>query len=120
RQVDIYHPVQTEFFDYAANERLNERLFQTYMEMSLETSMEGDAAGISGKVALLPAAFVSAAEAHAAVAVCEILNYDITDDTATPGGLRFVEWLRGYAVLQQFAIERRDANESGANNVFPV
>ncbi len=119
RHVYIYHPTKMEFFDFAANERLNERLILTYMEMSVETGMEAQAAGIGGAVPLLPAAFVSAEEAHTAVALCEILNYSIAEDTASPGGLRFIEWLRGYAVLKELAQKQQSASNN-TQHVFSM
>lgn len=107
RQLYEFGPVETEFFDFAANERLNEKLFQTHMELSFETNVEQVAVGIKDPAPMLPEAWVSVAEMHAAVALSDILNYSITEDATTAAGLNVVEWLRGYAVLKQLAEDRR-------------
>jgi len=99
----LYTPEETEFFDYAANERVLDRLGQQYMEMVTETQARHQVSGIAQPVGLMPAGFVSLRELHAAASLGDILKYEVTDDTERPGGLRFVEWLRGYAVLQQLA-----------------
>ncbi|MEP9400131.1 nuclease-related domain-containing protein [Mesorhizobium sp. KR2-14] len=104
---------ETETADFLANERLNARLVQTYMEMTLQTNMQDKASGIAGPLNLLPEAYTSAEEAHAAVSLCEILGYQITHDHERPGGLRLVEWLRGYAALSCLVRERYDAQGVG-------
>ena len=94
---------EDEFFDFAANERFLERLGQQLFELLVETDLQKKVSGITNSVALLPIGFVSVAEAHAASGLGDILKYEITDDLDRPGGLRIVEWLRGYAVLQELA-----------------
>ena len=74
-------------------------MVQTFQEMSLKTNMDAKASGIAMPLALPPAAFVSAQEGHAGVSLSEMLGYSIIEDNETPGGLRLVEWLRGFAVL---------------------
>src|SRR5262249_48194154 len=107
-----------EVVDYVANERLNDRLGQTLLEMLTETSLAAQAVGIQNGAPLIPGAFVSAAEGHSAVSLSEILSYDIAGDDERPGGLRLVEWLRGYAVLNVLAEER--AGERKESPVFVV
>lgn len=101
--IEYDHISQAECLDYLANQRLNDRLIQTFQEMLLQTNMQAKAAGIEMPLALPPGAFVSAREAHAGVSLSEILGYAIVDDLETPCGLRLVEWIRGYAVLQLLA-----------------
>lgn len=95
-----------EVYDHLANQRLNDRMVQTFQEMSLIGDMEGKSSGISDPLELPPAAFVSPQECHAEVSLSEALGYSILNDKATPGGVRLIEWLRGYAALQVLAEER--------------
>ncbi len=92
-----------ELFDMMANQRHSERMIQTYHEMTVGTDIEAQAQGIERQVALPPQAFVTEVEAHACVSMSETLGYSIVDDTARPGGLRLVEWVRGYATLRRLA-----------------
>lgn len=101
--IEYDHICEPELYDQLANHRLNNRMVQTFQEMLLQTDMQAMASGIDNPLALPPGAFVSSAEAHAGVSLSEMLGYSVVDDKETPGGLRLVEWLRGYAVLQQLA-----------------
>lgn len=114
--VEYDHICEPELYDHLANQRLNDRMVQTFQEMSLRTDADVKATGIAKPLALPPAAFVSAQEGHAGVSLSEMLGYSILSDKETPGGLRLIEWLRGYAVLQQIAEERYAA--SGKNGLF--
>lgn len=98
-----------EVYDHLANQRLNDRMIQTFQEMSLMGDMDGKSAGISEPLDLPPAAFVSSQECHAGVSLSEALGYSIVNDKATPGGIRLIEWLRGYAALRVLAEERYHA-----------
>jgi len=118
--VTVYSPAIEEIFDYVANERLNDRLIQIFMEMIVETNLEANAAGISETVALFPKAFVSAAEGHAAISLSELLSYDIGNDQERPGGLRLVEWLRGYAVLKALAEDHKGDEHDPERLIFQV
>lgn len=92
--------------DYVANERLNERMVQIYVEMMLRSTVADKEAGIDGPVELFPAAVVSVAEAHAGNMLGDLLGYAIAGDQERPGGLRLVQWVRGYAALKCLADER--------------
>lgn len=104
--VTMYRLPSEEVFDFVANERLNDRLTLTFMEMLTETDLDARVVGIEKGVSLPPGVFVSSSEAHAAVSLCEALSYDVARDEDRPGGLRLVEWLRGYAVLQVLAEQK--------------
>lgn len=104
--VEYDHICEAEYLDYVANNRLNDRLVQTFQEMLLQTNMQAKAAGIVKAVGLPPSGLVSALEGHAGVSLSEILGYAIVDDKETPCGLKLVEWIRGYAVLQLLAEEQ--------------
>ena len=119
-EVITYQPDDPQVFDYIANERLNDRLGMTLIEMMVETNIESKAAGIARTVPLLPEAFVTVQEAHAAVSLCETLSYDIASDQEKPGELRLVEWLRGYAVLTKIAEDRSNGGRDETNIVFAL
>ena len=118
--VEYDHICEPELYDHLANQRLNDRMVQTFQEMSLKTDLDAKSAGIAKPLVLPPAAFVSAQEGHAGVSLSEMLGYSILDDKETPGGLRLIEWLRGYAVLQQLAEQHYATNgESGLYFTLP-
>ena len=71
--------------------------------MLLQTNIQAKAAGLSERLRLPPDGLASAQEAHAGISLSEILGYPIAGDHETPCGLRLVEWIRGYAVLQLLA-----------------
>lgn len=112
-QVIVTEPTEACFVDFVANERLDDRMMQNFMEMSVETRMLERQLGISEPAPLLPAGYVSAEEVHSAVALCEILGYSVAHDNEQPGGLRLVEWLRGYAFLKCLADDRFETSEGG-------
>lgn len=101
--IEYDHICDPELYDHLANHRLNDRMTQTFQEMLQRTNMQAMASGIEKPLALPPGTFVSAQEVHAGVSLSEMLGYAIVDDHEKPGGLRLIEWLRGYAVLQQLA-----------------
>jgi len=110
-RLTIYKPSEKEIYDFIANERLNDRLGQTYVNMLIETNIKAKVTGIVDELPLIPDAFVSIDEAHAAVSLSEILGYDIANDYERPCGLRLAEWLRGYSVLKQLADDHNKAGE---------
>jgi hypothetical protein len=108
-----YHPAQKglserEVYDYLANTRLHDRLIQTFMEMDIETGVSWQGAGITGGAQLPPAQLVSTDEAHADVSLSELLGYSIAQDDERPGGLRLIEWVRGYTVFKEIAKARTE------------
>ena len=118
--ISYHHLTDREILDQVANDRLGDRLVQTFQEMSLQTNMMSKASGIDKPLELPPGVFVSSQEAHAGVAMSEILGYSIVDDDERPAGLRLVEWLRGYATLQVLAQERYDQfGQSGIYFAIP-
>lgn len=114
--IEYDHICEPELYDHLANHRLNDRMVQTFQEMLQRTDLRARAAGIDRPLALPPGAFVSEPEAHAAVSLSEILGYSVVDDQERPGGLRLVEWLRGYAVLQQLA--QRSYQAEGQSGLY--
>jgi hypothetical protein len=107
-----YQPADSvaEELDYIANERLNDRLVQTFMEMITQTPLATSGRGIDQPLPIGHGNIISEREGHAAVTLCEILAYDILESQERPGGLRVIEWLRGYAVLH--ALAEREAQKA--------
>lgn len=116
--IEYNHISMLEFYDHLANHRLNDRMVQTFQEMILKTNLEARAAGIAAPLSLPPVAIVSAREGHAGVMLSETLGYAIVDDQERPGGLRLIEWIRGYAVLQLLA-EQHYPTEA-ERGLFPI
>lgn len=101
-----------EVYDEIAHRRLKDRLVQTFFEMEVEHRISDKAVGISQGAALPPSQYISAKEFHAIVSLSEILGYSIVNDIERPGGLRLLEWVRGYAVLQKLAQTRSDKTDT--------
>ena len=91
-----------EVYDCLANERLKHLLVQNFFAMETEIGLSERGVG----AALPPKQFVSGKEAHAGVALSEMLGYSIVEDAERPGGLRLLEWVRGYAVLEEITRSR--------------
>jgi hypothetical protein len=108
-----------DLLDFAANERLGDRLGQTFQEMALKTNLLKMGQGIEPGTAMPPAGWVSPAEAHSTVMLCEYLGLDVATHPAELGGLRLAEWVRGFAVLQQLATARLKSQKDPVDRTFP-
>jgi hypothetical protein len=111
---------EAEVYDYIANERVKDRLTQTFMEMSVECRLLEQGIGIDGAVKLPPGDLVSAEEGHADVSLSEILGYSIASDTERPGGLRLLEWVRGYAVLKELGKRQTEKTDASGDDFILV
>ena len=113
---------QRELYDYLANRRVKERFSQSFLEMVFIHRLEERGVGIRNAANLPPEAFVSGGEMHAVVALSEVLGYEIASDMDRPGGLRLIEWVRGYAVLQEIvnAHMKQDSDTGGRGLVRMV
>ena len=89
-----------ELYDHIATERLNRFIIQNLEELNFEGNVDKRVGKVGETVAQAPEQYVSKDEAFAAVGLCSLLNFNILDDSATYGGLRLTEWLRGYAWLR--------------------
>jgi hypothetical protein len=87
--------------DLAANERFHLWIKQQAAQMTFGTNAAKLVKGISNKAPLLPEAFVSIEELNSAYTLDQALSTKVATDTTQYRGLRLVEWLRGYATLQQ-------------------
>jgi hypothetical protein len=110
---------EREVYDYLANSRLKDRLLQTFMEMDVELRITDRSVGIDGPAKLPPDDLVSPEEGHAGVSLSEILGYSIVDDMERPGGLRLLEWVRGYAVLKELG-QARAHDDKASGDDFTV
>lgn len=96
--------------DLAANERLLMGMEQQSAQMLFGTKISEKAAGIADRVELFPRAFVSVEEVHSAHALDKSLSATIATDTSSYRGLRLVEWIRGYSVLQELVSNAYDGS----------
>ncbi|MBX4949601.1 NERD domain-containing protein [Rhizobium binae] len=108
-----------EMIDLAANERLGDRLSQTFQDMMLKTNLPRMGKGIDPGAAMPPTEYISAVEVHTVVMLSEYLGLDVTSHPADLGGLRLIEWIRGFAVLQQLALDRLEIAADDIDSVFP-
>ena len=92
-----------EIYDYISNIRLKDRLIQNFFELEIEHRLSEKGVGINNGAALPPKELISGEEAHACISLSEILGYQIADDDERPGGLRLLEWVRGYTVLKELS-----------------
>jgi hypothetical protein len=111
---------EREVYDYLANSRLGDRLVQTFVEMDVELRITERSVGIQGSAKLPPDDIVSPDEGHAGVSLSEILGYSIVDDMERPGGLRLLEWVRGYAVLKELGRQRAHKDNASVDDFAPV
>ena len=111
---------EREVYDYLANSRLKDRLLQTFMEMNVEFRITDRSVGIDGPAKLPPDDLVSPEEGHAEVSLSEILGYSIVDDMERPGGLRLLEWVRGYAVLKELGQAYAHDEKPSGGDFAPV
>ena len=92
--------------DFIANQRTIDREAIATVDLSGSTSISRIGKGIAGTVAEAPAEFVSTEEAINVLALSEAVGYEILKDQERPGGLRLVQWIRGYMCLSELASSR--------------
>lgn len=108
-----------ERLDLAANERLGDRLGQTFEEMALKTGLLKMGRGIGPGAAMPPTDYISPAEAHTVVMLSEYLGLNVATHPADLGGLRLIEWIRGFAVLQQLVSDQLETEALPIERAFP-
>lgn len=86
--------------DHVGTERLNRYIIQNLEDLAFEANVDNRLAGSKRPVAEAPNQYVSKEEAFAAVALSSLLHFNVLEDPTAYGGLRFAEWIRGYAWLQ--------------------
>lgn len=105
-----------EAYDSVANTRLKDRLVQTFVELELETNVSEQGVGIANGARLPSEQYVSTEEVHANMSLSDLLGYSTVSDEELPGGIRLVEWIRGFIVLKELAkIQTSQQNKSEQN-----
>jgi hypothetical protein len=95
---------------FASRIRLIDRSNQHFVELLTTTNVGEKAAGIDKPVPL-SGAWVNLAEFHGLLTLSEYLAREVVSDTRLVEGLRFIEWIRGYATLAMLAEERWTAGD---------
>lgn len=94
-----------------ALERVTDKLSQNLIEFSASLNINRRQRKQAGDVrALPPQDWISDEEAHGVWALQEYLAYDVLTDQERPGGLRLVEWVRGYCALMLLARDTKSGN----------
>lgn len=89
-------------YDQVAHERLSRMLMQFWHQLNWETAADRKVVNTT-PVALPPAAFVSLEEAIADISISQFLCKAVVEHQDEPGGLRIIEWIRGYSCLKLYA-----------------
>jgi hypothetical protein len=97
--------------DWIANERALDRENISHTDLLVSTSVATQAAGIDGAVPLPPAAWISSEEVSHCLALSEAIGYEVVKDEERPGGLRLVQWIRGYSALTAWAERQAEAGQ---------
>lgn len=92
-------------YDQIAHERRSRMLMQFWHQLNWETAAEQNVSNAT-PIALPPTAFVSLEEAFADISISQFLCTTVADHEAEPGGLRIIEWVRGFASLKLFAMQK--------------
>lgn len=91
-----------------ALERVTDKMSQNLVEIGASVNINRQQLKLStGARALPPHSWISTEEVHGVWGLVQYLAYDVVADQERPGGLRLVEWVRGYCALKLLA---RDAN----------
>lgn len=94
-----------------AHERVSDRLAANFFDLGRElkdrwqttVKVEG-----SFQYILPPRNWISLQEIHGLHGLQQYLGYDVINDTEAPGGLKIVEWVRGYSALMALVASRPD------------
>lgn len=84
-----------------ALERVTDKMSQNLLEIGASANVTPqNPKAMAGVLPLPPRGWVSNEEVHGISGLEQYLAYDITSDQERPGGLRLVEWVRGYSALK--------------------
>jgi len=102
-----YHPPhdKIERLDSIANDRWKRQLLQNFMQMLGQTKLQDQATGLTKPLTLKLGDFVSENEGLTRIALCETVYHHINNSPIKYHGLRLVEWVRGFAILQQYILD---------------
>jgi hypothetical protein len=92
-----------EFLDHIASERLERYILDNMADLDFRGIVDHLVPPDGQPVAAAPQQYVSKEEAFTAIGLCSLLHFNVLQDTNVYGGVRFSEWIRGYAWLQRRA-----------------
>lgn len=104
--------LRNDFYDLVANTRLIDLFNNIFFDRHLKEYDSDSIAGVKEGASLPPDSYVTLGEKAAVESLSSLLSYSVLDDKEQPGGLRLLEWIRGYAILQELA--RSAFDKSGA------
>jgi hypothetical protein len=93
--------------DFIANERAIDREGKSAADLLGTTNIGRIGKGIDSPVELPPMEWISEHEALNSLSLSEAVGYNIAEDLERPGGLRLVQWVRGYMALAAWASKQR-------------
>ena len=99
--------------DWIANERSTDRDGIATWDLMMTTNVANRAGGIGGRLPLAPDGWISPQEVTNCLSLSEVVGDNIVFDTDRHGGLRLVQWVRGYIALSAWAAERLAAGHVG-------
>jgi hypothetical protein len=99
--------------DWLANERALDRDGIATVDLMVTTNVTAMGGGIGGTLPLAPSGWISPEEVANCLSLSETVGYEIVSDTERHGGLRLVQWVRGYIALSAWAAERLTAGHVG-------
>ncbi|WP_338661286.1 nuclease-related domain-containing protein [Pararoseomonas sp. SCSIO 73927] len=89
--------------DYIANARTIDREAIAIAALHNTSDLSNVCKGIEGTIAAAPTEWISSEELTNSLSLSDTVGYEIVGDTERPGGLRLVQWVRGYACLASLA-----------------
>jgi hypothetical protein len=108
----VSSPGTLDLLDFVANERLGQQSEQGLMHLLTRTGIREQVVGIAGTAALPPTKYVSVEEAHAVLALSNMLAFNVLSDAEERGGLTLAEWIRGYSLLKAMAQDLSEENRT--------
>jgi hypothetical protein len=111
RVLNVLPDARVELDDHVANDRLLARTQQHMAEMLGREKSSKSYPGVDRQMKIIPEGVITFDEKFGYVTLCELYSFEVHEDKHRYGGLRLVEWLRGYAILMELA--RRAAEVVG-------
>ena len=96
-------PDEFDSIDWIANERAIDRESIAHADMVLTTDVADRVKGIGGTVAAAPAEWISAEEVAQCLSLSESVGFPVMEDKERHGGLRLIQWVRGFTALAAWA-----------------
>lgn len=106
--------------DFIANERAIDREGKSAADLFGTTNIGRIGKGIDGEVGLPPTEWISDQEALNSLSLSEVVGYNIFEDLDKPGGLRLIQWVRGYMALSTWASTRGGSRQNLILEIDPA